>query len=73
MVILYRPVSVDFRKDDKMRTLIQPLFVLVLFVLVRAGDLAITYALARSLIRAVAYGIVAVLALLAVLLSLFAL
>ncbi len=54
-----------------MRTLIQPLFVLLLFVLVRAGDLAISAAIARSVIRAVCYGIVAVLALLAVLLSLF--
>ncbi len=54
-----------------MRTLIQPTFVLILFVLVRASDLAISAALAHAIIRAVAYGIVAVLALLAVLLVLF--
>lgn len=53
-----------------MRTLIQPLFVLVLFVLVRSADLAISAAIARSIARAVFYGIVAVLALLAVLLVL---
>ena len=53
-----------------MRTLIQPTFMLILFVLVRAGDLAISAALAHAIIRAVAYGIVAVLALLAVLLVL---
>jgi hypothetical protein len=53
-----------------MRALIQPTFVLVLFVLVRSADLAISAAIARSVIRAVAYGIVALLALLAVLLVL---
>jgi hypothetical protein len=53
-----------------MNTLIQPLFVLVLFVAVRAGDLAITSAIARNTIRAVLYGIVALLALIVVVLNL---
>jgi len=58
------------------KILVQPLFVVLLFVLVRAGDLALSYAIGRegqgrSVIRAVLYGIVAVLALLAVLLTLF--
>ncbi len=56
-----------------MKTLIQPLFILVLFVLVRASDLAITAAIGHSIIRAVAYGIVAVLALFAVVITLFGL
>ncbi len=51
-----------------MRTLIQPSFVIILFVLVRAADLAIGAAIGRALIQAVAYGLVAILALLAVLL-----
>ncbi len=50
-----------------MKALIQPIFVLILFVLVRSADLAISAALGGAIIRAVAYGIVAVLALLAVL------
>ena len=54
-----------------MKTLLQPLFIVLLFVLVRSGDLAITSALARGIIRAVCYGIVAVLALIAVIIVLF--
>lgn len=53
-----------------MRTLIQPTVVLLLFVLVRAADLAITAALAHSIVRAICYGIVALLALIALLLAL---
>jgi hypothetical protein len=47
--------------------LIQPLFVLVLFVAVRAGDLAIT---SGNVIRALLYGLVALLALVVVVLDL---
>jgi hypothetical protein len=45
-------------------------FILLLFVLVRSGDLAISAAIARDIIRAVLYGIVAVLALISIILSL---
>jgi len=55
-------------EGETMRTLIQPSFVIILFVLVRAADLAIGAAIGRALIQAVAYGLVAILALLAVLL-----
>ena len=63
-----------------MRTLIQPTFVLILFVLVRASDLAISrpvrtatgeHPQSRSWVWTLLYGIVAVLALLAVLLVVF--
>ena len=53
-----------------MKAFLQPLMVILLFVLVRSADLAISAALARSIIRAVCYGIVALLALIAVLLML---
>lgn len=56
-----------------MKTLIQPLFVILLFVLVRSADLAISAAIAKGIIRAICYGIVAVLALLAVVVILFGL
>ena len=46
-----------------MSTLIQASFILVLFVLVRCSDIAIISAIARSYIRCIAYGIVAILAL----------
>lgn len=52
-----------------MHTILQPLFVIALFVLVRAGDLAISAGIARSTIRAVCYGIVAILALIVLLLA----
>src|SRR6266487_2927710 len=55
-------------EGETMRTFIQPSFVLILFVLVRAADLAIGAAISRAIIQAVAYGLVAILALLAVLL-----
>lgn len=53
-----------------LHTLLVPLFIVLLFVLARSADLAIVSALARSYIRAVCYGIVAILALIAVLLTL---
>ena len=53
-----------------MRTLFTAQMVVLLFVLVRSADLAITNALVRSIIRAVIYGIVALLALIAVILTL---
>jgi hypothetical protein len=56
-----------------MKALLQPLFVIVLFVLVRSADLAISSAIAHGTIRAVCYGIVAVFALLIVVLTLFGL
>lgn len=51
--------------------LLQPLTVLLLFVLFRAGDLAISAGIARDTLRAVLYGIVAVLALIVLVLSFF--
>lgn len=54
-----------------MRTFLQPTMILILFVLVRAGDLAIGAAMARDTLRAVLYGIVAILALIAVIFVLF--
>lgn len=54
-----------------MSTLIQSTFVLVLFVLVRCADLSISSAIARGYIRAVCYGIVAILALIYIVFALF--
>jgi fumarate reductase subunit D len=54
-----------------MHTLIEPLFILVLGFLVYFGDQAISYAIARNTIRAICYGLVAVLSLLAVVVMLF--
>lgn len=51
-----------------MRTLVTPLIVILLFVLVRAADLAINAGVARDILRAVIYGIVAILALIALIL-----
>ncbi len=55
-----------------MKTLLQPPFILLLFVCARSADLAITSALARSTIRAVVYAIVALLALIALILAFIA-
>jgi hypothetical protein len=44
--------------------------VLLLFLLVRAGDLAITAAQGRDTLRAICYGVVAVLALVVIILAL---
>jgi len=56
-----------------MRTLIQFQTVVLLFIVIRAGDLAIGAAIARDTIRAVCYGIVAILALIAVIIVLLGL
>jgi hypothetical protein len=54
-----------------MSVLIQSTFVLVLFVLVRCADLSISSAIARGYIRAISYGIVAILALVYIVFALF--
>lgn len=56
-----------------MQKLLQPQWVVVLFVLIRAGDIAIQAAAGRDSLRAIAYGFVAVLALLVVVLTVFGL
>lgn len=56
-----------------MHQLIQPLFVVVLFVSIRAGDLAISAAIARDTLRAILYGLTALLALIAIIVTLFGL
>jgi hypothetical protein len=53
-----------------MRTWLQPTIIMLLYVCLRAGDLAICAAIARDIIRAVLYGIVAVLALIALIVAL---
>jgi archaellum biogenesis protein FlaJ (TadC family) len=53
-----------------MLTLLAPLFVLTLFVLVFAGDLCITALKGHDTVRAILYGIVAVLALLSLFVTL---
>jgi hypothetical protein len=57
-------------EEVAMQPFIQPTFVLLLFLLVRSADLAITSAISHSVIRAIAYGVVSLLALIAVLVSL---
>lgn len=54
-----------------MSTVLAPLFILLLFVVVRAGDLAITAAMGRDTIRAVCYGVTALLALISLILTVF--
>jgi hypothetical protein len=53
-----------------MSTFINPTFILVLFVLVRAGDIAISAAIARDTIRAIFYAIVSIFAMIFVVLTL---
>lgn len=53
-----------------MKSLIQPTTILLLFICVRCADLAITAAIAHSYIRALCYGVVAVLALIALIVAL---
>ena len=53
-----------------MTSLLQSTIILLLFVLVRAGDVAITAAQVRDLLRAVCYGLVALLALIALVIAL---
>ena len=48
-----------------------PLLLLAIYALVRSGDLTISHAIARDVIRAVVYGIVGILLLVFVVLSLF--
>jgi hypothetical protein len=47
-----------------------PMIILLLFIAVRSGDLAIMYAIARDSIRAIAYGVVAILAVVALVIAL---
>jgi hypothetical protein len=47
------------------------LLIIVIYVLVRSADLAISSAIARDIIRSICYGIVAILALVFVVLSVF--
>jgi len=53
-----------------MQSFIQAAFITVAYVLVRAADLAVSAAIALASIRAVCYGIVAILALVFVVLAL---
>ena len=53
-----------------MHALLQPLFIVLLFVLAYSADLAITNGIAHNTIRAIVYGIIAVLALIVVVLTL---
>jgi hypothetical protein len=53
-----------------MHSLLQPLFIIVLFVLVRCADIAIGAARGRDTIRAICYGIVAILALIYIVVTL---
>lgn len=55
-----------------MHALIEPLNAVLLYALVRAGDLAICAAVARDILRAVIYGIVALLALVAMIVMVLA-
>ena len=56
-----------------MSTLLQPQIIVLLFVLVRSFDIAVSSAIARDTIRAIVYGIVAVLAIIASIIILFGL
>jgi hypothetical protein len=53
-----------------MSQLLAPTIILLLFICVRSGDIAITSARVNDVIRAICYGIVAVLALIALVLAL---
>jgi hypothetical protein len=53
-----------------MHFLLEPTFILLLFVLVRALDIAIVSAYAQQTIRAICYGLVGILALVAVIIAL---
>lgn len=54
-----------------MRALLQPIMAVVFFVVVRAGDLAVSHALTRDTLMAVLYGIVALLALIVLIFAVF--
>lgn len=47
-----------------MSTILQPTFILLLFVLIRSGDISISAIVARNATRAVIYGLLALIALL---------
>lgn len=49
--------------------LLQPLFIVLLFIVVRSGDIAISSSQARDTIRTICYGLVAILALIALILA----
>lgn len=53
-----------------MKELVAPTIILLLFICVRSGDIAITSAMARDVVRTLFYGIVALLALVALVLAL---
>jgi hypothetical protein len=55
-----------------MKALIQPQIILLLFICIRSADLAITSGLAKSYVRAICYGVVALLALIALIVALIA-
>lgn len=49
--------------------LLQPLFIVLLYVALRSADMATSYAIAKETIRAFCYGFVMILALIALILS----
>lgn len=53
-----------------MRTLIQPTIIILLYVCARCADLAITAGAGKAYIRSAIYGIIAVLALIALIVAL---
>ncbi len=53
-----------------MKQFIQPTIILLLFVCVRCADLAISAAIGKSYVRSVAYGVVSLLALIALIVAL---
>jgi hypothetical protein len=55
-----------------MRTFFTPLVIILVFVLVRAGDLAISAGIHRDFVRAVAYGLVSLFALIVLIITLLA-
>ena len=50
---------------------VMPLFLIVAYILIRCGDVAISASIARDTIRAIIYGILAALALLACIFAIF--
>jgi hypothetical protein len=49
-----------------MSTILQPTFILLLFVLIRSGDIAISAIVARNVWRSIIYGLLALIALLGI-------
>lgn len=58
---------------NSMSTFLQPQFVILFYVLLRAADIAIGASIARDVIRAVLYGIIAIFAIVIVVSALFGL